>query len=105
MAIGPAVTKQTLDADLKYAAQALMAVLLDPGGVVQRANRFIAVNDQAALEALPSSDGTPYTANEAYAIGLFGNQVAALIAFVTSGTAVPAETTTLQSLCAQFDPF
>jgi hypothetical protein len=106
MPIGPAVTKQTLDADLKLAAQTVMAVLLDPGGVVQRANRFVATHNQAALQALPSSDGTPtYTTDEAYAIGLFGNQLAALIAYVQSGTASAAQTTTFASLAAQFDPF
>jgi|SRR5215469_14169736 len=105
MSIGPQVTKQTLDADLKTAAQALMAMLFDPGGVVQRAQKFLATHDQAALEALPSSDGVAYTSDEAYAVGLFGNQLTALMAYVSNGTAVAAATTPLGTLAAQFDPF
>jgi hypothetical protein len=105
MSIGPPVTKQVLDADVKQAAQVIMATLLDPGGVVQRAQRFLATHDQAALEALASTDGTPYTADEAYALGLFGNQLAGLIAYVQNGTAVPSSATALSTLAAQFDPF
>ena len=99
MSVGdPDVTKTQLDQYLAAAAVNLRQAMTDPGTAQAGIASYMATHDQTALEALG------YTVDEAYQASLFGNLLTGLIAYFTSGTALPAATPTLRELCRDLAP-